>query len=590
MVLIAVLLAVVLLRVGGSIPTCAYMDYPSGVIVVAAGNCTVARTVCATNNQCDRLDVARTFTSNVFTNVIGMGRLPDYTFSNLTIKDVPSITIGHMDLPKTVTTLTFDNVTNVNVSKSFGTAWTYIKTLEFINSPFNFSDGVVWPVCVERLTLVNNALSTMPVTFPSTITQLWIRDNLFTDLRSVPTNLTFLNIGANKLKSIVNADLRSLRYLSMSDNRDLTTMNDARFASIAFLNLTNCPNLATICVDAPSYAALNALNPWDSNVTTDAPTGFSINYPIATDAAMCADLGGSIQKLWENTSSVAVAVCVTDSKLDGGTGLAVGIMCSAAITVVVVVLFVLRRRRKPLTSLFGYIQASGTKSTGGLSSSRSGARRAYADAILNVKPLLHHRLQISDLRVTSKKPLGSGVLRENWLGKYGTQHVVIKRMKHQEPRMAQKFIDEIVLMSQYSRNVLLDSVKGTKLTDFGASRVAEGDDTMTNGIGTYQWMAPEVISGTNYGAPADMYSFGVIFSEFATHQVPYADLRHPDSGKPLPQHYVLDHVREGKLHPTFDGEGVPAWVKDIGLQCLSLNEDDRPTALDVSAMLSLYGP
>ncbi|EQC38170.1 hypothetical protein SDRG_04599 [Saprolegnia diclina VS20] len=103
-------------------------------------------------------------------------------------------------------------------------------------------------------------------------------------------------------------------------------------------------------------------------------------------------------------------------------------------------------------------------------------------------------------------------------------------------------------------------------------------------------MAPEVISGTHYGAPADMYSFGIILSEFATHQVPYADLRHPDSGKPLPQHYVLDHVREGTLHPTLDGEGVPAWVKDIGLQCLSLNEDDRPTALDVSALLSLYEP
>ncbi|EQC25646.1 TKL protein kinase [Saprolegnia diclina VS20] len=141
-----------------------------------------------------------------------------------------------------------------------------------------------------------------------------------------------------------------------------------------------------------------------------------------------------------------------------------------------------------------------------------------------------------------------------------------------------------------SRNVLLDSVKGTKLTDFGASRVAEEDDLMTNGIGTYQWMAPEVISGTNYGAPADVYSFGIILSEFATHQVPYADLRHPDSGKALPQHYVLNSVREGKLHPTFDGEGVPAWVKDIGLQCLSLYEEDRPTALQLSAMLSRCKP
>ncbi|EQC25644.1 TKL protein kinase [Saprolegnia diclina VS20] len=103
-----------------------------------------------------------------------------------------------------------------------------------------------------------------------------------------------------------------------------------------------------------------------------------------------------------------------------------------------------------------------------------------------------------------------------------------------------------------SRNVLLDSVKGTKLTDFGESRAAEANDTMTNGIGTHLWMAPEVISGTNYGAPADMHSFGVILSEFATHQVPYADLRHPDTGLPVNQLYVMNHVREGTLHPTFD--------------------------------------
>ncbi|OQR83357.1 protein kinase, partial [Achlya hypogyna] len=141
-----------------------------------------------------------------------------------------------------------------------------------------------------------------------------------------------------------------------------------------------------------------------------------------------------------------------------------------------------------------------------------------------------------------------------------------------------------------SRNVLLDSVKGTKLTDFGASRVAEEDDLMTNGIGTYQWMAPEVIAGTSYGAAADIYSFGIILSEFCTHQVPYADLRHPETNKPLPQHYVLNEVRAGSLHPTLAGEGVPSWVADIAMQCLQLNEEDRPTALMLSSLLSRCKP
>ena len=137
-----------------------------------------------------------------------------------------------------------------------------------------------------------------------------------------------------------------------------------------------------------------------------------------------------------------------------------------------------------------------------------------------------------------------------------------------------------------SRNVLLDSVKGTKLTDFGESRVAEEDDLMTNGIGTYQWMAPEVISATNYGAPADIYSFGIILSEFATHQVPYADKRHPTTGKALPQHYVLQEVREGRLQPTLDGPNVPSWVSDIAKECLQLHEEDRPTSLMLASMLN----
>ncbi|OQR96737.1 hypothetical protein THRCLA_07177 [Thraustotheca clavata] len=147
-----------------------------------------------------------------------------------------------------------------------------------------------------------------------------------------------------------------------------------------------------------------------------------------------------------------------------------------------------------------------------------------------------------DLIVPSNKPLASGVYGEVWLGLYGAQHVANQRLKSRQPDQVQKFIDELFLildceyivkfigtswtrpieiecvveymnlgdlcyylMSQspykftwdekykgilsivqgLSQNVLLDSVKGTKLTDFGTSRVFQVDDTMTNGIGTH---------------------------------------------------------------------------------------------------------
>ncbi|KAF0709800.1 hypothetical protein AaE_012766 [Aphanomyces astaci] len=60
-----------------------------------------------------------------------------------------------------------------------------------------------------------------------------------------------------------------------------------------------------------------------------------------------------------------------------------------------------------------------------------------------------------------------------------------------------------------SRNVLLDSIKGTKLTDFGISK-EDIQATMTVGVGTFRWMAPEVLQDQGYTISADIYSFGTV--------------------------------------------------------------------------------
>ncbi|CAK4712234.1 unnamed protein product, partial [Aphanomyces euteiches] len=57
-----------------------------------------------------------------------------------------------------------------------------------------------------------------------------------------------------------------------------------------------------------------------------------------------------------------------------------------------------------------------------------------------------------------------------------------------------------------SRNILLDSTKGTKLTDFGISK-EDIQATMTIGVGTFRWMAPEVIQSQYYTIASDIYSF-----------------------------------------------------------------------------------
>ncbi|KAF1786166.1 EF-hand domain pair [Phytophthora cactorum] len=47
------------------------------------------------------------------------------------------------------------------------------------------------------------------------------------------------------------------------------------------------------------------------------------------------------------------------------------------------------------------------------------------------------------------------------------------------------------------------------LHDFGVSRTRRGDETMTSGVGTAYWTAPEVLAGHKYSEKADIYSLRV---------------------------------------------------------------------------------
>ncbi|OQS03061.1 kinase, partial [Thraustotheca clavata] len=140
-----------------------------------------------------------------------------------------------------------------------------------------------------------------------------------------------------------------------------------------------------------------------------------------------------------------------------------------------------------------------------------------------------------------------------------------------------------------SHNVLLDLKKGTKISDFGCSRFMNIDEGLTTGIGTFQWMAPEVVSSKKYSVEADIYSFGVILSEYCTHQVPYEDLRHPETGGQLTMQHTMQLVSEGNLRPSFEGVNVPEWIVQIGMKCLEFDPSKRPTALELVYMIAPPG-
>ncbi|KAE9051617.1 hypothetical protein PR001_g1280 [Phytophthora rubi] len=130
-----------------------------------------------------------------------------------------------------------------------------------------------------------------------------------------------------------------------------------------------------------------------------------------------------------------------------------------------------------------------------------------------------------------------------------------------------------------SKNILLTSDLEAKLTDFGISR-ERVDKTMTAGVGTSLWMAPEVMMGERYDDKADIFSFGVVLSELDLHTLPYAHAKESsNSGRKTPDTAILQMVALGKIRVEFSPQALDSMVV-LASACVALNPEDRPTAAE----------
>lgn len=123
-------------------------------------------------------------------------------------------------------------------------------------------------------------------------------------------------------------------------------------------------------------------------------------------------------------------------------------------------------------------------------------------------------------------------------------------------------------------NILIDAKYRAKLGDFGIAKIKHGDNTTAMHVnpkvlGTTYWLAPEV-TGANrvtHTKKSDIYSYGCILWELAMnsepdHPLTLADL--PDQG--------------------------PSLLKQLMVQCWSIQPEDRPDAYSIAQTLAAYEP
>ncbi|GLE01558.1 hypothetical protein PINS_up010388 [Pythium insidiosum] len=132
-----------------------------------------------------------------------------------------------------------------------------------------------------------------------------------------------------------------------------------------------------------------------------------------------------------------------------------------------------------------------------------------------------------------------------------------------------------------SRNVLLSTQHDAKLIDFGVSR-ERADQTMTAGVGTLRWMAPEVMQGGRYSDKADIFSFGVMLSELDTHRIPYNV-----DGAPMNDLAIITQVSMGKLVVEFSADADKNIVR-LARACMAFDAVTRPSADQVLQILENF--
>lgn len=115
-----------------------------------------------------------------------------------------------------------------------------------------------------------------------------------------------------------------------------------------------------------------------------------------------------------------------------------------------------------------------------------------------------------------------------------------------------------------------------KIGDWGSARAValSKEKTLTQGVGTACWLAPEVIMHAHYSKESDVYAFGIVLWEVFTRRDVYPRLSAAQ---------IISKVANEGLRPHVP-HGCP-W-EEIMRKCWRRVPEDRPTFGDIIAVLS----
>ncbi|XP_017277751.1 mitogen-activated protein kinase kinase kinase 13-A-like isoform X2 [Kryptolebias marmoratus] len=116
-----------------------------------------------------------------------------------------------------------------------------------------------------------------------------------------------------------------------------------------------------------------------------------------------------------------------------------------------------------------------------------------------------------------------------------------------------------------SRNVVMTVNKVLKICDFGASKFLSHTTHMTV-VGTFPWMAPEVIQSLPVSETCDTYSYGVVLWEMLTREVPFKGF------EGLQVAWLVVEKQERLTIPT----SCPASFAELMRKCWLAEPKERP--------------